>query len=71
MKQLWHYGATEGEETVAENLPEDRMVENFPILGKETGIQTQEAHRVPNKRNPKGPTIRHNVIVPKLKTRSK
>ena len=29
--------------------------ENFPNLGKETDIQVQEAQRVPNKMNPRGP----------------
>ena len=29
------------------------MVENFPSLAKETDVQVQEAHRVPNKMNPK------------------
>nr|KAF6471576.1 hypothetical protein HJG59_010963 [Molossus molossus] len=38
------------------------MAENFPNLVKETDIQVQEAHRVPNKMNPKRSTPRHIII---------
>ena len=38
------------------------MMENFPNLRKEKGIQIQETQRVPNKRNPKRPTARHIII---------
>ena len=38
------------------------MVENFPHLEKETDIQTQDAQKVPNKINPKRPTLRHIII---------
>ena len=35
------------------------MAENFPNLGKEAGIQIQEAQRVPNKMNPETQTEAH------------
>ena len=38
------------------------MAENFPNLKKETGIQVQEAQRVPNKMNTNRPTPRHIII---------
>ena len=46
------------------------MAENFPILGKKTGIQGQEAQRVPYKMNPKGHTTRH-IIVRIVKVKEK
>ena len=42
------------------NLFEERIPKNFPNLGKKTGLQAQEALPVPNKRNPKSFTPRHN-----------
>jgi len=38
------------------------MAENFPNLGKEIGIQFQEAQTVPNKTNPKRFTPRYIII---------
>ena len=38
------------------------MKENFPHLVKEIDILIQEAQRVPNKMDPKRPTLRHIVI---------
>lgn len=38
------------------------MAENFPNLAKETGIQVQEAQKVPNKMNSKRPIPRYIVI---------
>ena len=38
------------------------MAENFPKLKKQTGIQVQEAWRVPNKMNPNRTTTRHIII---------
>ena len=35
------------------------MIENFPNLGKEIEIQSQEVQRIPNKMNPKRSTPRH------------
>ena len=35
------------------------MIENLPNLVKKINIQVQEAQRVPNKMNPKRPTLRH------------
>ena len=44
----------EGEERKrAENLFEAITAKTFPNLGKETDIQIEEAHKVPNKMNPK------------------
>ena len=57
-------GIPEGEEREKgiENVFEEIMAENFPNLKKETDIQIQEAQRVPNKRNPNRPTLRHIII---------
>ena len=52
----------EEEEQEIENLFEKLMKENFPNLVKEIDIQVQEAHRVPNKLDPKRNTPRHIVI---------
>ena len=38
-----------------ENLFENIMKEQFPILVKEIHIQVQEAQRIPNKLDPRGP----------------
>ena len=38
------------------------MAEYFPNLKKETGIQVQEAQRVPNKMNPNRLIARHIII---------
>ena len=45
------------------------MTENFPNLVKEIDIQFQEVQRVPNKKNPKRPTPRHIIKMPKVKDR--
>ena len=61
---------SEGEEKEQEvgNLFEKIMNENVPNLVKETDMQVQEAHRVPNKMDAKRPTPRHIVIkMPKVK----
>lgn len=45
------------------------MTENFPNLMKETNIQVQEAHRVPNKMNSNRPVPCHIIIkMSKVKT---
>ncbi|KAK1346573.1 hypothetical protein QTO34_000430 [Cnephaeus nilssonii] len=61
-------GMPEGEEEKQgiENLFEEIMTENFPDIGKKKTIQVQEAHRVPNKLNPKRPTPRHIIIKLKI-----
>ena len=43
----------EGEkrEKSAENLSEEIITEKFPILGRETDMQIQEAQKIPNKKN--------------------
>ncbi|KAK1336450.1 hypothetical protein QTO34_004257 [Cnephaeus nilssonii] len=57
------FGVPEEErEQDAENLFEEIMTENFPHLVKEIDLQVQEAHRTPNKRNPKRTTPRHIII---------
>ena len=44
------------------------MKENFPNLVKEIDVQVQEAQRVPNKVDAKGPTPRHIITkMPKVK----
>ena len=54
----------EGEEREkeVENILEDIIDENFPILAKEKDIQVQEAHRAPKRINTKRTTPRHTVI---------
>ena len=54
-------GIPEGkeEEQGIENLFERAMTENFPNLRREKVTQIQESQRIPSKRNPKGPTARH------------
>ena len=52
----------EKEEQGIENLFEKVMMENFPNLRREKVTQIQESHRVPRKRNPKMPTVRHIII---------
>ena len=45
-----------------ENLFEGIITENFPNLVKEKDTQVQEPQRVPNKLDPKTPTLRHVII---------
>ena len=48
------------------------MTENFFNLVKEKDTQLQEAQRVPNKLDPKRPTLRHTVIkMTKLKDKER
>ena len=44
------------------NLFEEIMTTNSPNLVKEKDTQVQEAERVPNKLDPKKPTLRHTII---------
>ena len=55
-------GEEEEEEEGIENLFEKVMMENFPHLMREKVTQIQESQRVPIKRNPKRPTLRHIII---------
>ena len=57
-------GIPEGEENNQGDgkLFEEIITENFPNLGKEKVAQVQEAERVPNKLDPKRPTLRHIII---------
>ena len=57
-------GIPEGEERQQriKNPFEEIMNENFPNLVKEKDTQVQEAQRVPNKLDPKSPTLRHVII---------
>ena len=57
-------GIPEGEDSkqVIKNLFEEIMTTNFPNLVKEKDSQVQEAERVPNKLDPKRPTLRHTII---------
>ncbi|KAK1334501.1 hypothetical protein QTO34_005507 [Cnephaeus nilssonii] len=62
----------EEREQDAENLFEEIMSENFPHLVKEIDLQVQEAHRTPNKRNPKRTTPRHIIIkMPRAKDKER
>lgn len=47
------------------------MAENSPNLGKEIDTQVQEAERVPNKMNPKGPTARRKSGILEGSTRNR
>ena len=50
----------------------EEMTENFPNVVMEKGAQVQEAHRVPNKLDPKRPTLRHIIIkVTRLKDKER
>ena len=52
-------GISQEKEKVIENLFEELMPKNFPNLGMETGIQIQEAQKVPSKCNPETHTKTH------------
>ena len=64
----WHNfhirGIPRGEDSKQgiENLFEGIMTKNFPNLVKEKDTQVQEAQRIPNKLDPKRPTLRHIII---------
>ena len=68
-------GVPEGEEggQGIENLFEKIRKENFPNLNKEIDFQkVQEAHRVPEKLDPRKHTPRHIIItLPKIKEKEK
>ena len=71
---MWVIGVPEGEEEEqdTENLFEQIMKENFPILAKEIDLQVQEAQRIPNKLNPRRNTPRHIIITwPKIKEKER
>ena len=57
-------GISEGEEVSQgiKNLTEEIMSKNLPNLVKEKDTQVQEAQKVPNKLDPKRPTLRHIII---------
>ena len=57
-------GIPEGEESEQgiENLFKEIMTQNFPNWVKEKDTQVQEAQRIPNKLDPKRPTLRQIVI---------
>ena len=51
---------------------EERVVENFPKMGKEIGTQVQETQRVPNRINPRQNTPRPILIkLMKIKHKNK
>nr|KAF6392581.1 hypothetical protein mPipKuh1_007778 [Pipistrellus kuhlii] len=55
-----------------ENILKEIVTENFPHLVKELDLQVQEAHRTPNKRNPKRTTPRHIIIkIPRAKDKER
>ena len=64
MNQHLHYRASRRKEREKgiKNVYNEIMAENFPNLMKETGIQVQEAQRVPNKVNTNRPTLIHIII---------
>ena len=57
-------GIPEGEERNKgiENVFEEIVAENFPILKKETYMMIQEAQKAPNKMNPNKHTPGHIII---------
>ena len=57
-------GIPKGEESEQriKNLFEETTTKNFLNLVKEKDTQVQEAQRVPNKLDPKRPTLRHIII---------
>ena len=68
MYQHLNHGDIRGEEEEQEieNLFEQIRKENINLV-KEIDIQVQEAHRVPNKLDPKRTTPRHIIKIPKVK----
>ena len=67
MYQHSHHGGTKREHEI-ENLCEKIMMENFLNLVMGMDMQVQEAQKVPNKMNPKKPTLIHIIIkMPKVK----
>ena len=65
-ENIYVIGVHEGKQEV-EELFEEIMMENFPNLATEIGIEPQEAQGVPKKMNPKRPTPRHIIIkIPKV-----
>nr|KAF6366527.1 hypothetical protein mPipKuh1_009929 [Pipistrellus kuhlii] len=54
------------------NILKEIVTENFPHLVKELDLQVQEAHRTPNKRNPKKITPRQIIIkIPRAKNKER
>ena len=45
-----------------EKILEERIVENFPRMGKEIAIQFQETQRIQNRINPRQNTPRHILL---------
>ena len=67
-------GIPEGEEEEQgiKNLFEKVMIQNFCNLMRQKVTQAQETQRVPMKRNPKRPTLRHIIIkMPTVKDKEK
>ena len=65
--------APKGTEVQPEYVFEQIIAENFPNLGRETGIQIQEIERSPAKINNNHPTPRHLIVKlqnPNIKRRS-
>nr|KAF6363134.1 hypothetical protein mPipKuh1_010131 [Pipistrellus kuhlii] len=54
-----------------ENILKEIVTENFPYLVKELDLQVQEAHRTPNKRNPKKTTPRHIIKILRAKDKER
>ena len=55
-----------------EKILEEKIVENFPKMGKEIITQVQETQRVPNRINPRRNTPRHILIkLTKIKPKNK
>nr|KAF6392652.1 hypothetical protein mPipKuh1_007838 [Pipistrellus kuhlii] len=52
----------EEREQDTKNILKEMVTENFPHLVKKLDLKVQEAHRTPNKRNPKRTTPRHIII---------
>ena len=63
-KNLHIIGVSEGakRDRGTENVFEQIIVENFPNLGKETGIQIQDIERFPTKINKKHSTPQHLIV---------
>ena len=73
MHQHSHYrGPRRRREKGLRKIFEEIIAENFPNMGKEIVNQVQEAHRVPERINPKRNTWRHIAIkLTKIKYRDK
>ena len=67
-----HYGSSRRGKRASGKLLKEIMTENFPKLGRDTGIQLYETHKSPNRFNPKRTSPRCIIIkLSKIKDRER